>query len=954
MKKLIILLLFCYHLEAQDLTKVSLQLSWFDQFQFAGYYIAKEKGFYKEVGLEVDIKPFTFEVDALQSVLDRKVDFSIGREVLFTDKNSENIVSLFALFQASPLALLSKKDTNIKSLKDFNNKRLMVTKGDAGQVSIKGMIQSGGVDLDTLQYIDHTHNINDLINNKTDLISAYISKSPYELQEKGIEYNIFHPKEFGFDLYSDFLYTNRDFAKNNKNVVLTFKEASLRGWKYAYENIDETVDLILDKYNVQKLSKEELTFEANELKKLSYYNTNILGKINKNSVQRIYDLYHILGLANEKVSSENFALYDAEKLINSQKLDLLPKEEDYLRKKGRIKVCSPRHMMPYIDMSEDGSVKGIAPDIFNLISKRSKIDFDIVPTENWSENFDFIKKRKCDMLYFAKQTDKREKYLDFTEPFLETPYIILTTMDKPYIASIDEIKDKTLILIKNGALKEKLEKKFPNIKIITVIDQHEVFKKLRKNKAYAYVGTLYALSYTMQHEGIVDLKISGQLKERLFLSTATRSDEPILNRIMNKALKLVSEQEKRVIQNSWSLVNIEPKTNYALIIKIIIFVLVILIIWSFIHVKLNKLNNKLEKYLCNFKYLFNHTIEAIILFENNKCIDINFAALELFGFKDKESAIGMDLAQIIEKNSINVDLEKAEMQSQDSYELNAITQSGKVFPILVSNKFTTINDKFTRIFQCIDLSELKNKENIIIQQSKMTAVGEMLGNIAHQWRQPLTAISMSATNLRLSIELEEEITNEEILEYAQNTSEQCQYLSKTIDDFRSFLIAAPDTVNNIDLAESVKKVENLVSDAYKNNNIVLSNDLESCFININESKFIQATINILNNARDIFKQRNIADDDRFVFVSLKKKNKSIVLSIKDSGGGIEAEHINKVFEPYFSTKQALSGTGIGLYITHQIIITHFGGDIHVQNSHYKHNEKSYKGAEFIITLEDKI
>lgn len=194
MKKIIILMIFFYQLGAQDLTKVSLQLSWFSQFQFAGYYIAKEKGFYKDAGLEVDIRPFAFGVATLQSVLDRKVDFCIGKEALFTAKNSENIVSLFTLFQASPLVLLSKKDSNINTLKDFNNKKIMVTKGDATQVSLKAMMKSGGVDLATLKYLDHTHNINDLINNKTDLISAYISKSPYELQKKVLHLIYFIPK----------------------------------------------------------------------------------------------------------------------------------------------------------------------------------------------------------------------------------------------------------------------------------------------------------------------------------------------------------------------------------------------------------------------------------------------------------------------------------------------------------------------------------------------------------------------------------------------------------------------------------------------------------------------------------------------------------------------------------------------------------------------------------------
>ena len=279
-KSLLICLLLIQILNAKEkyLKKVSLQLSWFNRFQFAGYYVAKE-------------------------IVNGNVDFAIGRETLIIEKaKNDDIVSLYALFKNSLLVLLSLKKSNIDTINDFSNKTIMTTIDDA-EVSIKAMISS------------HTHNINDLINKKTDVISAYLSKSPYELEKLGVEYNVFAPKDYGFDMYSDFLYTNKKLISSDKELVIKFKEASLKGWEYAFNNIDESVNLILEKYNSQNFIKEELIYEAKQLKNLAYENVDTLGKIDKNKVQRIHDLYNIMGLLPRKIDINDF-VYEKNRFQN--------------------------------------------------------------------------------------------------------------------------------------------------------------------------------------------------------------------------------------------------------------------------------------------------------------------------------------------------------------------------------------------------------------------------------------------------------------------------------------------------------------------------------------------------------------------------------------------------------------------------------------------------------------
>jgi polar amino acid transport system substrate-binding protein len=239
-----------------DFEKVSLQLQWKHQFQFAGYYIAKEKGFYKDVGLKVDIKEFSYDINIVNDIVNRKSTYGIGRSPLVIDKsNGAMIKVLSAIFQSSPSVLLAKESSGIKTIKDFIGKSIMVTPNVSQTVSIRAMMKQKNVTMEDMIIKKHSFNINDLISSNTDLISSYISNEPYLLKQKGIKYTIFNPKDYGFDFYSDMLFTSENEIKNHQQRAKNFNNASLRGWDYAFSHIGETVDLIYEKYNTQNRSK---------------------------------------------------------------------------------------------------------------------------------------------------------------------------------------------------------------------------------------------------------------------------------------------------------------------------------------------------------------------------------------------------------------------------------------------------------------------------------------------------------------------------------------------------------------------------------------------------------------------------------------------------------------------------------------------------------------------------
>ena len=528
----LLIILLSQTLFAKELKKVTLQLSWLNQFQFAGYYMAKEKGFYEELGLDVEIKPFEFGIDIPKDVNDGKIDFAVGRETLILERiKNPNIVALYALFQSTPLILMSTKESGINHINDFSNKRIMTTIDDASEVSLKAMIASNKIKLENLTFLKHTHNIDDLINKNTDVISAYISKSPYILQEKGVEYNIFDPKKYDFDMYSDMLYTNQNLINYDLNMVLLFKKASLKGWEYAYSNFEESVDVIYDKYNTQNLEKEELLYEAKELKKLSYFKTSNLGEIRKDKMQRIYDLYNVMGLVSSAIDLDNF-IFD----INSLNGFTFSQEEmKYIEEKDNIKMCVIPNSMPYSDI-KDGKAVGFVADYISLIEKKMKKPIILISTKNWSESLEFAKGRKCDILSSAMWTKEREREFIFTKSYIDIPLVLLTKNGTSFINNLSSIKNKKVSIVEDYAILEILKNKYKDIEFITVKNVDEGLEKVLKNEVFGHIDAISTAWYKLQTKYLTQLSISAKLDEVSKLSIAVRSDDSTLYEILQKAV----------------------------------------------------------------------------------------------------------------------------------------------------------------------------------------------------------------------------------------------------------------------------------------------------------------------------------------------------------------------------------------------------------------------------------
>lgn len=245
-------------------------------------------------------------------------------------------------------------------------------------------------------------------------------------------------------------------------------------------------------------------------------------------------------------------------------------------------------------------------------------------------------------------------------------------------------------------------------------------------------------------------------------------------------------------------------------------------------------------------------------------------------------------------------------------------------------------------------TERFTKQTKIMQkQSKMLALAEMLGNLSHQWRQPLTDISETSESIKAKIETQTIATDEDI-EKLTHIKNSADYLSKTIDDFRVFLKADSLKIDFI-VNEIVEKATLINESIIEKNNIKIIKELDTD-MNVHNLSFglLQAMVNIIYNAKDALKK--IPEEDRFIFITTKNHEDRIEITITDTGKGIPEDVIGNIFKPYFTTKQKTYGTGLGLHMAYNIIEQNMSGKIEVCNKKVEYKTANYTGASFSIIL----
>ncbi|MFI3156302.1 MAG: ABC transporter substrate-binding protein [Methylococcaceae bacterium] len=288
------------------LQPVTLQLKWKHQFQFAGYYAALEKGYYREAGLDVRILEAGPTHSSVETVVGGGADFGVGTTQLLLDRShGAPVVALAAIMQHSPLSLVVRRDSGIRTVKDLAGRKLMIGPDSA---ELRAYFKQAGLDDGSFQRQQHSQNIIDLINKRTDGLSAYTPNQPYILEQAGVDYLELRALDGGIDFYGDVLFTTEQQIKNHPDQVKAFRQASLQGWTYAMQHPDEIAELIHQHYAPDR-SLEHLLWEARRYRPFIMADLIELGHMSPNRWRHIADTYANLGMLPQNFDFSGM-LYD--------------------------------------------------------------------------------------------------------------------------------------------------------------------------------------------------------------------------------------------------------------------------------------------------------------------------------------------------------------------------------------------------------------------------------------------------------------------------------------------------------------------------------------------------------------------------------------------------------------------------------------------------------------------
>ena len=280
---------------------IVVQLKWHHQFQFAGYYAALEKGFYKSAGLNVKFREGGANVNVYQSVISGKAQFAIGNSSILIERSKGlPLVVLGSIFQHSPSAIMVNESSHILTPSQLANKRIMF--GVTEDVEILSMLQMEGIEISRIKRQVSTANPEDLLNGNTDAMVIYSTNEPLRMKNIGGKPFIINPLNYGIDFYGDCVFTSEDVINKNRKVVESFWAATIQGWEYAMENKSEISDLIIKKYSKSK-DKATLLAEAEAMQNLIQNDLVEIGHTNTYRWKHIAEIY-----INQGRIKSNFSL----------------------------------------------------------------------------------------------------------------------------------------------------------------------------------------------------------------------------------------------------------------------------------------------------------------------------------------------------------------------------------------------------------------------------------------------------------------------------------------------------------------------------------------------------------------------------------------------------------------------------------------------------------------------
>ncbi|MGD9623665.1 MAG: transporter substrate-binding domain-containing protein [Arcobacter sp.] len=529
--------------------KIKLQLQWKHQFEFAGFYMAKEKGFYKDLGVDVEFIEFDGKSNIMDEVLNENVQIGVWGSGLINEwLNGKDIVFLANYFKRSPLALITRPE--IRTPEDLIGKRVMIPLSDASSASFQQMFKVFNISKDDLILVEPNFDIPNFEKDKIDATSTFLPNEPYHFIKNGLPYNILDPNNYGVEFYEVNLFTSKKFATQNPLLVKEFVEATNKGWDYALNNINESVNLILEKYNTQHKTKDALLFEANESKKFILQKNYSLGSIDIEKVRKIAELYIELGFAPKKDNLEDILF-----IKNPTTISLTKEEENFLKEHPTIKIASDKFYPP-LDYIKNNKPTGYSIELIEILLKSLGFNVEFKIDGNWDNQIESFKKGELDILTSIFESNFYKENSILTNSYLKAQDVIIVRNGEDSIQNAYDLKGKIIALPKGYTYLELLKNKGINFTHLEVENMQEALEAVSDCKADATIESDAVMEYLMDKDSYVNLKKVYKIFDNRVgvyhdFHFAVNKEYPILAQMINKALENLSITQKRDLKGKW-------------------------------------------------------------------------------------------------------------------------------------------------------------------------------------------------------------------------------------------------------------------------------------------------------------------------------------------------------------------------------------------------------------------
>lgn len=301
----VLMLLMSFSIFADQ--KVTLQLKWRHQFQFAGYYMALENGHFERAGFDVTIKERNNSSSPVEDVLAGRAEFGVADSSIVLQRlRGKPVVVASTVFQSSPLVLMSLREKNVSSPYDLKGQRIMFQR-NIDDASILAMLQLFDISPEEYTFVKHNFDNWVLTQGSVDVMSAYLTNQPHAYRERGYEVNILNPSSYGIDFYGDLLFTTEKIARTNPSTVKRFVDAIRAGWRDALNDPERAVDVIVNKYDNTK-DRKQLLQEAKSTAQVIKADYVEVGTVLKERFERIAQTYRDLGMADKESTAEGLLL----------------------------------------------------------------------------------------------------------------------------------------------------------------------------------------------------------------------------------------------------------------------------------------------------------------------------------------------------------------------------------------------------------------------------------------------------------------------------------------------------------------------------------------------------------------------------------------------------------------------------------------------------------------------